>query len=798
MKVAFNGVNKEIVVLPGIEQLNVQVDLYSDWKEWVRLSDNAKYPAAFRTFGGDPTIQGQFAPSYYFLINGWKLIAEDVSVEIGTNLYTENEPIVEITNSAVSIRNSDAATIDTSLDESLDYSGTVNINTRIGVSSTLYPAGTIAQPVNNLQDAITIADFYGISNFSVRGDIVIDQPVENFNFYGSEFAPGLVFTGLTVSECRFFDFNILGTMSIPQSTNVYLERCGVSDLYGFNGVIYQSTMLGGTLTLSPNHQPKILLISETVATNLNSPDHIIEIPGGTYSTGTGSAFYTSNINVRHYAGEIGLSGSFGTGSRAEFDMNPGKVNLLSGITGGEIVIRGIGTFDNHVTEEIRDNIIVDTSGFYYDIEDTSQKLAYNEAVIYDSVVGVSGSRYPIGTPAQPVNNLDDALKILDTYSLTQLEIRTPIVIDQNLSAIKVFAKNYPIDVTIDNVSCVNTTFQDVNLSGTFSNSSDLEPIYVVKSITGNIDNFYGLMNGCFFEGDISIGTDATPILTDCRAAKPGIEAPILKFQGTSASVVSLGLRAYSGDIRIKDFNNAGDVATLEFISGRIVVDETCLEGIIYIRGVGTFVDERLPNSNTIVVTDGLIDNNDFVRIETELNRIGVTTDNISQSVFNIGNTVSIINTTTVGISQSVFNIGTTVSIIDNKVDGLSQSISEIEDSTSGLSQSINSFGTTLSLIEGNTNEILNDVTNIGNTISIIDNKIDGQNILLEEIAGLVQKNFRITNQVYDINGLLETATIRTFANSTDATNNVSPLYEYNVEANYDSEGKLIDYLVIDV
>jgi hypothetical protein len=72
-KVTFDGVNKLILVNPGETTLSVQVDLYSDWKEWLRLEENMKYLSPWSTVGGEPTIEGQRLDVTYFLINGWKI-----------------------------------------------------------------------------------------------------------------------------------------------------------------------------------------------------------------------------------------------------------------------------------------------------------------------------------------------------------------------------------------------------------------------------------------------------------------------------------------------------------------------------------------------------------------------------------------------------------------------------------------------------------------------------------------------------------------------------------------------------
>jgi len=72
-KVTFDGVNKLILVNDGETSLDAQIDLYSDWKEWIRNENYMQFLAPFSTVGGDPTIEGQRLDVTYFLINGWKI-----------------------------------------------------------------------------------------------------------------------------------------------------------------------------------------------------------------------------------------------------------------------------------------------------------------------------------------------------------------------------------------------------------------------------------------------------------------------------------------------------------------------------------------------------------------------------------------------------------------------------------------------------------------------------------------------------------------------------------------------------
>lgn len=74
--------------------LDVGEDIYTAWKEWIVLSDNIKYPAAFRVVGGDPLGGGLNAGSYFFLQNqnGWRIKPpeEDIVITLTGNLYPED------------------------------------------------------------------------------------------------------------------------------------------------------------------------------------------------------------------------------------------------------------------------------------------------------------------------------------------------------------------------------------------------------------------------------------------------------------------------------------------------------------------------------------------------------------------------------------------------------------------------------------------------------------------------------------------------------------------------------------
>jgi hypothetical protein len=99
MAITFDGPNLQIIVTT-VGTYDVEIDLYSDWKEWVKLSDNAKYPFAFDSVAGDPIGGGQSLSGYFFLRNdlGWtiKMPEADGEVTFDGNLYARDATGISI------------------------------------------------------------------------------------------------------------------------------------------------------------------------------------------------------------------------------------------------------------------------------------------------------------------------------------------------------------------------------------------------------------------------------------------------------------------------------------------------------------------------------------------------------------------------------------------------------------------------------------------------------------------------------------------------------------------------------
>jgi hypothetical protein len=71
------------------------IEIYSEWKDWARTDDNAKYPPAFRAVGGDPTVGSEYLDATFYLRNGWRIrpAEHDHRLVLDGNLYVDGEDV---------------------------------------------------------------------------------------------------------------------------------------------------------------------------------------------------------------------------------------------------------------------------------------------------------------------------------------------------------------------------------------------------------------------------------------------------------------------------------------------------------------------------------------------------------------------------------------------------------------------------------------------------------------------------------------------------------------------------------
>ena len=89
-KVTFDMDARLIIVNPNVTVLDVKVDIYSRWKDWLLLETNTKSTQAMRTIGGDATVTGQFAGDIYFMVNNWQIQFDPSTTSISGSIFSDD------------------------------------------------------------------------------------------------------------------------------------------------------------------------------------------------------------------------------------------------------------------------------------------------------------------------------------------------------------------------------------------------------------------------------------------------------------------------------------------------------------------------------------------------------------------------------------------------------------------------------------------------------------------------------------------------------------------------------------
>ncbi len=97
----FDGDNLLILLPAAQTTVDVQTELYSAWKDFVRLDPaNRRFPPAFTTEGGTDTVPGEVSGRNFFLRNdlGWRIRPpeEDIEIVLAGNLFAQDTTLVII------------------------------------------------------------------------------------------------------------------------------------------------------------------------------------------------------------------------------------------------------------------------------------------------------------------------------------------------------------------------------------------------------------------------------------------------------------------------------------------------------------------------------------------------------------------------------------------------------------------------------------------------------------------------------------------------------------------------------
>jgi hypothetical protein len=255
------------------------------------------------------------------------------------------------------------------------YNEGVSLDFTSAYTGTEWPVGTGQQPVNNLADALSIANTNGFTTIYLLAednDFMSGSTVTGFKIIGASTEHHVhLMSGSTFTNCAFENVHIHGDLF----GTTRLDNCHIADIDGANGEARHCILEIGTTTLQ-------------AAGDWNLIDCVSGIAGtGTHTVDCNGS---GTLQVRNYTGGVLVTNK--TSGDCSIDMVSGNVVLDATCTGGTIVTRGISNFTNnsngsnvkargHMLEEIQTTRIITES-----IRPTHQ--GFGEVFFVDPVNGL--------------------------------------------------------------------------------------------------------------------------------------------------------------------------------------------------------------------------------------------------------------------------------------------------------------------------------------------------------------------------------------------------------------------------
>jgi hypothetical protein len=372
-------------------------------------------------------------------LSGGNLVAVDSGgSDMSPVLPSPNVQIVRTSSSSATLQELGAI-------QYASYNGGVTVDETSSYSGTDFPTGTPQEPVNNLTDAMSIATDRGFTTIYIIGDMTIDSggDYSGMTFIGESMSKSTltISAGANVTNCEFYEATVDGTLD----GNAKLKNCRLLGLDYIYGVVEQCMIGPGTIVLGGTEEAHFLDCWSGVA-GLGTP--VIDCGGA-----------GQDLALRNYNGGVKLINKTGA-DKISIDLNSGQVVLDSTVTGGEIVIRGIG----HLTDDSTGTVTVN----YEDL--INNELITNttwDTVHIDTDNGTDSTVFPSGTPGHPCKTISNARTIADARGIESFHIHGSITLHESFANSYTFRAHSPATGVIDlnNQNVEGAFFHHVALTG---------------------------------------------------------------------------------------------------------------------------------------------------------------------------------------------------------------------------------------------------------------------------------------------------------------------------------------------
>lgn len=523
------------------------------------------------------------------MINGYTITFEDGVYSV--SLIGSNNNILDVTNlNQVSIRaNNSAGLINVVEVQQASFNGSVTIdeNNVSGLAEvgTNYPTGTMTKPCSNLADAKLIAAARGFDTFNILGNITLQNGhnVSGYKLVGSDKSTTTItlVSGCITTGAYLENATITGTCGGRMDIN----NCNLNNIYSLCASL-------GDAGIKDCHFSGTIQLSSLADQMFDFIDCIGESGAGTPTIDINNC--SATIHIGRWSGNLRLSNGTNISQLVSLDIFSGHIILENSIVAGAYNLRGTAKLSNQTTAN--DNLAIDTSGLQIPVIDQ-----YNETIYFDSL-GSAGSDYPVGLLSDPVNNIPDMLSLASKFLCSKLHFHSDATISSgaDLSHYSIEAHATFKHLVTFASGCImeNSIVRNIKLTGVMGGWCVFERVLMI-----NVSNILGNIGDALLEGNIGFKNDPTAHI-QLENIRSNTQAPVNISIGLAEvnCINAFGMFTLKDKTGITEFN-------MHCGYGFVVVDSSCVAGVIYIAGNG-FIQNNANGS--MVICNGRVIPNDGV------------------------------------------------------------------------------------------------------------------------------------------------------------------------------------------
>jgi len=216
------------------------------------------------------------------------------------------------------------------------YDERVTVDSTNGQSGVLFPRGSPKFPVDNLTDALSIADTLSMAEIFLKTSETLpvgpNFSTSSFIGYSASRTTLTLPAGATINGTLYRDLVLTGDFNSGFST---AERCQIFGGSNFQGFMLQCALVGGTTIHLGGSQPTVILDSWGTD-DATGEGPIIDMGGS-----------GQDLQLRNFAGELVLKNLTGASNFASIELAGGHIEIDSAtMTGGTVYLRGVGDWRN--------------------------------------------------------------------------------------------------------------------------------------------------------------------------------------------------------------------------------------------------------------------------------------------------------------------------------------------------------------------------------------------------------------------------------------------------------------------